>query len=355
MAGKKKKVVEKEEFPKTLEEKMARFKTLARAQNKKAGETVIIFGSDMVYTTKTATGVPELDGLLGGGIPDGKIITVWGDKGSGKTTLALEYVARCQKKGLLCYYIALEKLDRERMEELGVDLDKLMIGQFPKAEMCLDSILQYAAAQTVDVIILDSIHSLSPEAEQVDKHGKAKDMNKENMALLARKLSEFFRRANHNLAKGKITLLLIGQTRIDLGGFVKLEKLTGGNALKHYSKLILHTRHGQGKNAPTEHQEDENGDGHTVKIGFECVVKIDKTQIAGTQMELSETRFPFYFRGGFHEQKAIVDAEPMIVGDCGVIEGEVIPELKQLANAEQVFDEEKPKKKRGRPAKKKED
>lgn len=335
--AKKKVKVEKLEYPQTKEEKMARFKTLARAQNKKAGEAVISYGSDLVKTTKTPTGVPEIDNLLGGGIPNEKIITVWGSPGCGKTSLALHYVAECQKAGKLCYYIALEKLDKERMIEFGVNLDELMIGQFPKAESCLDSIIEYAEAQAVDVIILDSIHSLSPKAEQEDKHGKKKSLEKENMALLARKLSEFFRKANHPLSKGKITLFLIGQTRTSLG-FIALDSLSGGNALKHYSKLILHMRHGQGKNAPKSQCEDENGDGHTVKIGFECVVKIDKTQIAGTEMELSETRFPFYYSGGFTEKEEIPINESE--------EDLQIDKIKETS-------EEKPKK-RGRPAKKKE-
>ncbi len=308
------KIKEKKEYPQTKEQKLARFQVLARSQNKKAGEAVISFGSDMVYTTKTTTGVPEIDDLLGGGIPNGRIITVWGDKGCGKTTLALEYVARCQKAGKVVYYIALEKLDKARAEELGVNLNELMIGQFPKAEQCLDSILEYAREKTVDVIILDSIHSLSPEGEQVDKKGKKKTLSDDTMALLARKLSIFFRQANHPLATAGITLFLIGQTRTKLG-FIALEALTGGNALKHYSKLILHMRHGQGKNAPKIHVEDENGDGKTLQIGFECVVKIDRTQIQGTKPELTEVRFPFYFSGGFTKKE----------GCLNKIEGEGIP------------------------------
>jgi len=348
MVKRKKKEIEKKVIPQTKDEKLAMFKELARGQNKKAGEAVITFGSDMVNTTKTPTGVPEIDELLGGGIPNGRIITVWGDKGAAKTTLALNYVASCQKAGKVCYYIALEKLDKERAEELGVNLNELMIGQFPKAELCLDSIIEYAEAQAVDVIILDSIHSLSPEGEQVDKNGKKKSLSDDTMALLARKLSMFFRQANHPLAKAGITLFLIGQTRTSLG-FIALDTLTGGNALKHYSKLILHMRHGQGKNAPKKQIEDENGDGETVKIGFECVVKIDKTQIAGTKMELTETRFPFYYNGGFFQKEepkfdTVGEAETLIKSDGSIVPIETAKESDII----------KPiKKGRGRPKKEK--
>lgn len=359
---KKKQKTEVKVYPVTKEEKLAKLKVLMREQNKKAGEVVTKFGKDMLNVTKTPTGVPEIDDLLGGGLPRGRVYTIWGDKGCGKTTLALVHAANCQKAGLIVYYIALEELDKQRAVELGVNLDELIIGKFPVAEKSLDSIIKFAREQVVDVIILDSIHSLAPEGMQYDKKGKEKSMSDDTMALLARKLSQFFSIACHPLGKGNIDLFLIGQTRTALG-FITLDKLTGGNALLHYSKLILHMRHGQGANAPKETQEDEHGDGKTVKIGFECVLKIERTQIYGTKMELTEARFPFYYNGGFVKkdiqleqsqeaeanapEDAIVDEEikkPDKVEDKDVIdiEGTVQSETKQklLTNI--------PKKKRGR-------
>jgi len=310
----------KKEYPQTKEEKLARLKTLARSQNKKAGESVITFGSDLVETERIKLNIPEVDDLLGGGFPLGRTVVLWGNKGSGKTTLALEIVKRCQQEGKVVYYIALEKLDKERAESIGVNLDELIVGEFPQAEKCLDSVIEYARERVVDVIVLDSIHSLSPEAEQMDKNGKEKSMSDDTMALLARKLSQFFRIANHPLAKGNITLLLIGQTRTSLG-YIALDTLSGGNALKHYSKLILHIRPGQGKNAPKEHREDENGDGETIQTGFECVIKIDKTQISGTKTELTETRLPFYFQGGFFKKEdSQIEKENVETNDTEVSE-----------------------------------
>jgi len=350
MAKRKKKIIEKKILPQTLEEKRAKFKELARGQNKKAGESVVTFGSDLVNAIKIPTGIQEIDELLGGGIPN-KIITVWGSPGCGKTTFALYYAAECQRRNKLVYYIALEEFEPERAEELGVNLEELMIGKFPKAEMCLDSIIEHAQAQSVDVIILDSIHSLSPEGEQEDKKGKKKSTGDDTMALLARKLTPFFRWVNHPLKTGGITLFLIGQTRTSLG-FIALDTLSGGNALKHYSKLILHMRHGQGKNAPKKQCEDENGDGHTVKTGFECVVKIDKTQIAGTKMELTETRFPFYYNGGFIEKEPVDNVVLDEFEKVAENEAEVSKRAEdKVSNAE--LKEVKTIKKRGRPKKEK--
>jgi len=333
MPRKKQKIQEKITYPITKEEKLSRLKILARNQNKKAGEVVIKFGTDLEVTTKTSIGVPEIDNLLGGGIPDGRIITVWGDKGCGKTTMALAYISELQKHGKVVYYVALEKLDKERAIELGVNLEELVIGEFPIAESCLDSIIEMAKQRLVDVIVVDSIHSLSPEGEQQDKKGKEKSTKDDTMALLARKLSQFFRMANHYLKTGNITLFLIGQTRTSLG-FIALETLSGGNALKHYSKLIIHMRHGQKKNAPKEYRIDENGDGETVQIGFECVCKIDKTQISGTKNEGTETRFPFYYEGGFIKREKIINAKNDIIKSNGFNDKE--PELIESDKIEEV-------------------
>lgn len=154
-------------------------------------------------------------------------------------------------------------------------------------------------------------NSLSPKREQEEKSGEKKSLEKENMALLAAKLSQWFRTANDPIQRSKVAVLLIGQTRTNIGGFVALDQLSGGNSLLHYSRLIAHFRRGKGSDAPTKKEkitkiimnEDDEEETKTVTeeriIGFNCVIKLDKVQIQGAKPELSEINIPYLFNSGF--------------------------------------------------------
>ena len=283
----------------TKAERLALLKQTIKDINKKHPGSAIQIGGLKAWD-KLGSGIPQVDELLGGGIPYGTFTTIWGGKSAGKTTLALNMVREAQKQGKIVYYIALEPLDLERAQQLGVNTDELMVGSFPIAEHSLDSIIDVARQKLVDVIILDSIHSLSPKSEQQEKTGKEKSMEDDTMALLARKLSQFFRVAVHPLREGNIACLLIGQTRTSIG-FIAIEQLSGGNALKHYSKLILHMTRGQKANAPTATIVDEEGIKQKVIVGFESKLKIDTTQISGTKPELTLLSLPYKFENGFND------------------------------------------------------
>jgi len=272
-----------------------------RGINKKFGKDSIKSGKDLKNIEKISSGVDAINKLLGGGFPYGYFTTLWGSPGSGKTTIAYYLTAVAQKLGKTPFYIALEPFDSERAIKMGVDVDKLMIASFPIAENSLDTIIEVARKKVVDVIILDSIHSLSPKGEQQEKSGKEKSMEDDTMALLARKLSQFFRIAVSPVKKGNVAILLIGQTRTSIG-FIALDKLTGGNALKHYSKLVLHIRRGQKVDAPM-HKYKEDGKSKSKQIGFDVVIKIDQTQISGTKPEMTTIHLPYYFESGFGKEK----------------------------------------------------
>lgn len=293
---------------KTEEERKIILRQAIQEINKKQGIDCIHFAKDEKDITKTPFGVSELDEILGGGIPEGFTV-LWGAPQSGKSTLADYLITQTQKQDKIAYYIPLEPFDRERMQLFGVNLEKLVIGQFPKAEQALDSIIDFARKKLVDVIILDSIHALSPKGEQEERSGKEKSMEDDTMALLARKLSQFFRIAVDPIKRSGIKVLLIGQTRMNIG-FIAFEKLTGGKALLHYSKLILHIRKGQKADAPTRKIKkiilDEEGEKKiksiTEVIGFDVSITIDKTQVSGTQPELTRIHLPYYFETGFEKK-----------------------------------------------------
>lgn len=338
---------------KDKKERMAALKRAAGKINKSLGIDAMHFGTEHKGVEKLSCGFAPIDDLLGGGIPYGNFFTIWGGPGVGKTTLGHMITAQAQKEGKIVYYIALEPYDQPRACMLGVNPDEVLIGQFPQAEQSLDSIVDFARKKIVDVIILDSIHSLSPKGVQEDKKGD-KSIASDTMALLARKLSQFFPIAVDPVKRGNVAILLIGQSRMDLGGFIPIQKLTGGNALHHNSKGILKISRGQAANAPSikeptgKKTSSGNDSYETIKVGFESVLKVEKCQIDGMAKEQTILRLPYYFDTGYFDGKP-EDTEPegdkiSDFGDPTVSEPAII--VLEDTNKE-------PKKKRGRPSKNK--
>lgn len=277
--------------------------------------SVIQMGSDVEIKERISTGSKEIDELIGGGVPCGLYSVAWGSKGCGKTSLAYSTIAEAQKLGKTCLYLDLEhSFEQKRAEMFGVDCDDLVVAEFAKAEMTMDTIIKLCKENAVELIVLDSIQSMSPTGEQETKKGKDLSVEHDTQALLARKLGQFFRMSAHYVSTSKCAVLLIGQSRMSIGGYITVEMLSGGNALMHWASLILKLRRGKGVDAPMksfkEHYTDEEGKERykTVKLacGFNLVVKIDKTKIA-TKTENTELQIPFYYDGGFKENKEDVD------------------------------------------------
>jgi RecA/RadA recombinase len=313
------------------EERLALLKKAAREINTDLGVETLHFGNDLRQVKKIPFGFESIDEFLGGGIPYGNFFTLWGSPGCGKSTLAHMLTASAQKQGKLAYYIALEPYDQSRARQFGVNTDHVLIGEFPQAEQSLDTIIEFSKKKLVDLIILDSVHSLSPKGEQEDKKGE-KSVGDDTMALLARKLSQFFRMAIDPVKRGNVAVLLIGQTRIGLNGIFAIEQLSGGNALHHYSKGIVHMRKGQKADAPAEKREtgettkSGNKAYESVQIGFDCVLKVDKCQIEGMPSEGSAIHLPYYYESGFylpeHVKEEIEKEESEIKAQGKKIDGE---------------------------------
>lgn len=267
--------------------------------NKKCGLNVLHFASDEKDWEKVAFDVEPLDKALGGGIPRGKFSVVWGPSQSGKTTLCYKMIAKAQKQGLRVCFMALEGFDAERAVLFGVDLKTLILARFPKAEQALDTIIKLSKEKLVDVIIVDSIHSMAPKGElEEGKNKEQKSTEADTMALLARKLSQFFRMAIDPVYRGNVAVLLIGQTRTNVG-FIAFEQLSGGNALKHSAKLIINLRRGQKADAPTEKYKDENGKTQHKIVGFDTCLKLEKVQVPNCSVEGTEIHIPYHFNRGF--------------------------------------------------------
>jgi RecA/RadA recombinase len=303
------------------EEKLAKIKGLMKEINKGQKEVILDFASSEKEWERISCGVPEIDKVIGGGFPYGHTSIVWGSAGSGKSTLMYFTVAEAQKMGKVVAFLDLENsFNNDRASKFGVDCSELIVGHYSVAEQALDTIVTLAKEGAVDVIILDSIHSLAPKGELEDKKG-AKSLESDTMALLARKLAQFFRMASTYIYNSNIALIMIGQTRTDLGGFIALQKLSGGNALIHNSVLTLYQRRGQKGNAPfltwKEAFVDPDGKFHLQtkkeQDGFESVIKIDKKKCSGGENEGTEISVPYYYDTGFvipNEENEVIKIDP---------------------------------------------
>ncbi len=296
------KKVKKEEIRefKNIEEKKQALQKFMNETNREYKSTVLKWGSSELPPERISFGIASLDQLTGGGIPHKRFSVIWGSKGTGKSTLAYNLITSAQKKKKLCAYIDLERsFEGERAKKIGVNLEELVLAtEFDNAEQALDTLIDMCRKKVIDVIILDSLQALSPKGEQETKTGKEKSLEDDTMALLARKLSQFFRMSASGVYKGDVAIVLIGQARMNLGGFIALESLSGGHALQHWSALTLQLRRGTKSDAPTKQIQTEKGKEKMI-IGFDSVIKLEKVKISGTAIEGSKIHIPFLFKTGF--------------------------------------------------------
>jgi protein RecA len=266
------------------------------------------YAKDIEVKERQSFGYKCLDKLTGGGIIRGNFTTIWGSKACGKSTIAYKMIATAQKEGKIATYLDIERsYDPLWAAKFEVNVNDLVIVNIETAEQALDTIIKLCREDVIDLIVLDSIQGLTPKQENYAGKGeKERSVEDDSMALLARKLSQFFRMAAAPVSKAKCAILLIGQARMDLSSFIKLETLSGGHALLHNSRLILRCRRGQGADAPTEKKETgkitEKGkpEMKSVPIGFDCVIHVNKSQIQGCT-EGDEIHVPFYYKDGIKE------------------------------------------------------
>ncbi len=187
-----------------------------------------------------STGSLGLDMALGiGGIPQGRIIEIYGPESSGKTTLALQTIASAQQKEMVCAFIDAEHaLDVVYAKNLGVDTDNLLVSQPDFGEQALDVLETLARSGAVDLIVVDSVAALTPKTEIEG------DMGDQHVGLQARLMSQALRKLTGLLHKTNTTVIFINQIRMKIGtmGYGSPETTTGGNALKFYCSVRIDVR-----------------------------------------------------------------------------------------------------------------
>lgn len=184
------------------------------------------------------SGSLSLDIALGGGYPKGRIIEIYGPESSGKTTLALHAIAEIQKQGGQAAFIDAEHaLDPAYADKIGVNTEELLISQPDNGEQALEICETLVRSSAVDLIVVDSVAALVPQAEIDGGMGDAQ------MGLQARLMSQAMRKLTAIISKSKATVIFINQIRMKIGVmFGNPETTTGGNALKFYASVRLDIR-----------------------------------------------------------------------------------------------------------------
>jgi recombination protein RecA len=186
-----------------------------------------------------STGSLMLDTALGvGGLPRGRIIEIFGPESSGKTTLTLQVIAECQRKGGTAAFVDAEHaLDPQYAEKLGVKVDDLLVSQPDTGEQALEITDLLVRSGAVDVVVVDSVAALTPKAEIEGEMGDS------HVGLQARLMSQALRKLTGNIKRSNTVVIFINQIRMKIGVmFGNPETTTGGNALKFYSSVRLDIR-----------------------------------------------------------------------------------------------------------------
>jgi recombination protein RecA len=259
------KTAEPKESKETAEKRKALDMVMSQIDRNFGKGTIMRLGDASRMKVETIpTGALTLDLALGGGLPKGRVIEIYGPESSGKTTLALHAIAEVQKSGGTAAFVDAEHaLDPTYSANLGVDIDNLLVSQPDTGEAALEIVDQLVRSTAIDLVVVDSVAALVPRAEIEGEMGDT------HVGLQARLMSQALRKITGNIGKTGCSVIFLNQLRQKIGiSYGNPETTTGGNALKFYASVRLDIRRIQTLKKGTE------------EYGIRAKVKVAKNKVA---------------------------------------------------------------------------